>query len=119
MAGEDFMAHYEGPVLDAHHHIIWDWRENYPWMSRPMRPMIFGDDWSGLKQDYRIDDLLADFRTHDVRKSVHVQANFDMGRPVEETAELQRLADETGYPHGIVAYADLTDPNLATPPDAP
>lgn len=112
------MPLYEGPVLDAHHHIIWDWETNYPWLNRPMRPMIFGDDWSGMKKDYLIGDLLTDFATHDVKKSVHVQANFDMSRPVDETSGLQGFADETGFPQGIVAYADLTDPNLETILDA-
>ena len=79
------MPLYDGPVVDSHHHLFWDLK-NYPWMDRPMRPMIFGDDWSALKTEYQIEDLKADFATHNVVKSVHVQANFDISRPVDETA---------------------------------
>jgi predicted TIM-barrel fold metal-dependent hydrolase len=106
------MPLYDGPVVDSHHHIFWDLDKNYPWMHRPMRPMIFGDDWSALKQPYSVHDLKADFATHDVVASVHVQANFDINRPVDETKGLQEMADAEGFPSGIVGHADLTDPNL-------
>ena len=112
------MPRYDGPIIDSHHHIFWDLEANYPWMSQPMRPMIFGDDWSALKQAYSVGDLMADFEPHNVVKSVHVQANFDITRPVDETSGLQAMADETGFPTGIVGYADLTDPNLETILDA-
>jgi len=105
------MPLYDGPIVDSHHHLFWDLKK-YPWMNRPMRPMIFGDDWSALKQEYQIEDLKADFETHNVVKSVHVQANFDINRPVDETAGLQAIADEHGFPQGIVGHADLTDPNF-------
>ncbi|HCP00915.1 MAG TPA: hypothetical protein DIT35_05430, partial [Rhodospirillaceae bacterium] len=108
------MARYNGPIIDSHHHIFWDLEANYPWMSKPMRPMIFGDDWSGLKREYSVADLRSDFKPHNVVKSVHVQANFDITRPEDETAGLQAMADAEGFPNGIVAYADLTDPNLET-----
>ena len=79
-----------------------------------MRPMIFGDDWSALKREYSVAALKADFEPHNVVKSVHVQANFDISRPEDETAGLQAMADKDGFPTGIVAYADLTDPSLET-----
>ena len=90
------MPLYDGPVVDSHHHLFWNLTENYPWMSQRMRPMIFGDDWSVLKREYSIDDLKADFATHNVVKSVHVQANFDIARPVDETAGLQGFAEHRG-----------------------
>lgn len=105
------MPLYDGPVVDSHHHLFWD-LQNYPWMDQPMRPMIFGDDWSALKREYQVENLKADFVTHNVVKSVHVQANFDIARSADETAGLQDIADAHGFPHGIVGYADLTDPNL-------
>ncbi len=106
------MPLYEGPIVDSHHHTIWNREANYPWMNAPMRPMIFGDDWSGMKQDYSIEDLIADGASHNLAQSVHVQANFDMSRPADETKGLQGFADQHGFPHGIVAYADLTDSNV-------
>ena len=103
------MPLYDGPIVDSHHHTIWDCAANYPWMNAPMRPMIFGDDWSGMKQEYSIEQFIADSAPHNVTQSVHVQANFDMSRPADETKGLQGFADRHGFPHGIVAYADLTD----------
>ena len=106
------MPLYEGPIVDAHHHTIWDCEANYPWMNAPMRPMIFGDDWSALKQEYLIETFIADSASHNVTQSVHVQANFDMSRPADETKGLQGFADQHGFPHAIVAYADLTDSDV-------
>ena len=103
------MPLYEGPIVDSHHHTIWDCAANYPWMNAPMRPMIFGDDWSAMKQEYSIESFIAETASHNVTQSVHVQANFDMSRPADETKGLQGFAGQHGYPHGIVAYADLTD----------
>jgi len=106
------MPLYDGPIVDSHHHTLWDRAANYPWMGAPMRPMIFGDDWSALKQDYSIETFIAETASHNVTQSVHVQANFDMRRPVDETKGLQGFADKCGYPHGIVGYADLTSPDV-------
>ena len=106
------MPLYDGPIVDSHHHTIWNCEANYPWMNAPMRPMIFGDDWSGMKQEYLIETYIADSASHNVTQSVHVQANFDMTRPSDETKGLQGFADQHGFPHGIVAYADLTDSDV-------
>ncbi|MBF0279717.1 MAG: amidohydrolase family protein [SAR324 cluster bacterium] len=106
------MTYYEGPIVDAHHHLFWDWQNNYHWMAAPMKPMIFGEDWTSLKRDYLIGNLLQDFAPHYVVKSVHVQANFDFSRPVDETRGLQMVADKHEYPQGIVAFANMTDPDV-------
>jgi predicted TIM-barrel fold metal-dependent hydrolase len=45
-------------------------------------------------------------------KSVHVTANWGIPRALEETRWLQSVADKHGFPHGIVAQADLADPDL-------
>ncbi len=45
-------------------------------------------------------------------KSVHIQAFGFPDDPVGETEWVQKQTDKYGYPHGIVAYADLTEPNL-------
>ena len=105
------MPLYDGPIVDSHHHTIWD-LANYPWMNRPMRPMIFGDDWTAMKQEYTIETFMAETASHNVTQSVHVQANFDMSRPADETKGLQEFADRHGFPHAIVAYADLTAPDV-------
>jgi predicted TIM-barrel fold metal-dependent hydrolase len=45
-------------------------------------------------------------------KSVHIECGWDPSNPVGETEWLQRLADQHGYPHGIVARATLDAPNV-------
>ena len=101
---------YDGPIVDSHHH-LWHWQK-YPWLAAPMTPKMYGDDYSGLRQDYLVEDLRGDFGDNNVVKSVHVQANYDPSKPVEETAWLQEVADNSGYPHGIVGHALMTDPNV-------
>ncbi|HPG24603.1 MAG: amidohydrolase family protein [Spirochaetaceae bacterium] len=102
------------PVVDAHHH-LWDLKENrYPWLSPDRGPDPF-PDFERLCHDYLLEDFMADVSRQHVVKSVHVQAEHDEADPVRETAWLQRVADRPGsggFPHGIVAWADLSDPGV-------
>jgi predicted TIM-barrel fold metal-dependent hydrolase len=106
------MALYQGPIIDAHHH-LWDLSGGaYPWLGAERRPeMVFGPS-APLARDYLIADYLCDIAGENVVKSVHVEAGYG-GAPWEETAWLQAIADRHGYPHGIVAAAPLDDPELA------
>ena len=54
----------------------------------------------------------SDTRNQNVVKSVHIECGWDPSNPVGETEWLQRLADQHGYPHGIVARATLDAPNV-------
>jgi predicted TIM-barrel fold metal-dependent hydrolase len=92
------------PVIDAHHHI---WRkDDLPWLSGPMVPRIFGP-YEPLRRDYSIQEFLGDIGGTGVVKSVYVQANWAPDRAEDEVAWVQRQADEKGWPHGIVGYADM------------
>jgi predicted TIM-barrel fold metal-dependent hydrolase len=91
-------------IVDAHHH-IWH-RRDLPWLDGPMLPRIFGP-YEPIRRDYPIDEYLADIAGCDVVKSVYVQANWAKERFEDEVAYVQQAADETGYPHGIVGYADF------------
>lgn len=99
-------------IVDAHHH-LWDLRANYyPWLSDRIGPRMYGD-YASLRRDYLVQDFRADIGTLPVRKSVHVQAEHDARDPVRETRWLQAVAGAPGsggYPHAIVAYADLSAP---------
>ena len=64
------------------------------------------------ERSYSADDYIAETRSANVVKAVHVQAAIGTQDPVAETEWLQEAADRTGFPHGIVAYADLRDPNV-------
>ena len=69
-------------------------------------------DLRPLQQPYLVPDLLADAARQRLQKSVHVQANFDPADPVGETAWLEGVAAETGFPHGIVGFADFSSPDV-------
>lgn len=100
---------YDGPIIDAHHH-IWEVR-NYPWVTTSPVPRIFGTDYAALGHDYLVGDLLADFGANNVVKSVNMQGHWN-GDPVDETAYLQSVADRHGFPHGIVGDAKLAAPDV-------
>ncbi len=92
------------PVVDAHHHI---WRQDdLPWLKGPMVPRIFGP-YEPIRRDYPIDEYLADIAGTGVEKSVYVQTNWAPEKAEDEVAWVQKTADESGWPHAIVGYADL------------
>ncbi len=92
-------------VIDSHFHV---WRQaDLPWLNGPMQPRIFGDH-DAIRRDYPMGEYLADLAGSGVEKAVYVQANWPVDRAVEEAAWIETVALETGWPHGLVAYADLT-----------
>ena len=92
-------------IVDAHHHI---WRQaDLPWLTGPMQPRIFGP-YEPIRRDYPIAEYLDDLAGNGVVKSVYVQTNWANERFEDETAWVQRTAEETGWPHAIVAYADFS-----------
>ena len=95
--------------IDCHHH-MWDLDEGtYTWLEEedPAETEIVGD-YSAIRRSYRIGDFLADFEGSNVTKSVHVQAEYGGPDQVWETAWLQGIADQHGFPHGIIAKTDLS-----------
>ena len=96
-------------IVDAHHHI---WRQrDLPWLEGPMQPRIFGP-YDAIRRDYPIEEFLGDIAGSGVAQSVYVQANWEPARAVDEVAWVQAEADRTGFPHAIVGYADLRDPDV-------
>jgi len=92
-------------MIDAHHHI---WRRaDLPWLLGPEQPRIFGS-YGSIKRDYLIDEFLDDVVKKGIRKSVYVQANWAPNWFADEARWVQSTADEHGWPHAIVGYADFT-----------
>jgi len=92
-------------IIDSHHHI---WRQaDLKWLQGPMQPRIFGD-YESVRRDYPIEEFLEDIASSNVRKSVYVQANWPTDQFEDEVRWVQETADRTGWPHGIVGYADMT-----------
>ncbi|WP_181706490.1 amidohydrolase family protein [Chthonobacter rhizosphaerae] len=95
-------------VVDAHHHV---WRQaDLPWLLGPMQPRIFGP-YEPIRRDYPMAEYLADIAGLGIGKSVYVQANWAKDRFEDEAAWVSSVAAETGWPHAIVAYADMTVPD--------
>jgi predicted TIM-barrel fold metal-dependent hydrolase len=100
------------PMIDPHHH-LWDLeRFTYPWLTIRPLPLSVAGDVAPIAKSYHLDDYLADTTGHDLVKSVHVDAGFDPAQPVKETRWLQSIADHHGFPHGIVARAELQRPDV-------
>lgn len=92
-------------VIDTHFHI---WRQaDLPWLNGPMVPRIFGP-YEPIRRDYPIEEFLDDQKASGVAKAVYVQTNWAKERFEDEVAWVQRTAEETGWPHAIVGYADVT-----------
>jgi predicted TIM-barrel fold metal-dependent hydrolase len=105
------MAEQEFPIIDPHHHLYDLEHYRYPWLQDGVQPIVFGD-YSAIRKSYLIDDFLADAWNQNVVKSVHIDVGYDRTDPVGETRWLQSVADERGFPHGIVGYADLGQPDV-------
>jgi predicted TIM-barrel fold metal-dependent hydrolase len=96
-------------TIDAHHHI---WRlADLAWLSGPEVPRIFGP-YGPIRRDYPIEEFRADIAACDVVKSIYVQTNWPPGGELTEAEWIQATADATGWPHALVAYADLADPGV-------
>ncbi len=93
-------------IVDAHHH-LWDLSAvYYPWLTDRVGPRMYGD-YAGIRRDYLVEDFRRDIGTLPVVKSVHVQAECDRPRALDETRWLQAQADRHGLPSAIVAWVDL------------
>lgn len=97
------------PAVDAHHH-LWDAvRHSYPYLQDGSRDRMHGKP---LPRVYDIDQYLRDVVPAGVVKSVHIQCGWNPADPVGETRWLEGIAQQHGFPHAIVAHADLTNPQV-------
>ena len=103
------------PIVDAHHH-LWDLNnENtkYSWLMVTEGEAFFGD-YAAIRKSYLLEDYIKDAQNQNLIKSVHVQAEHDDDKPINETAWLQSLADNhsSKLPNAIVAFADFSKDNI-------
>jgi len=73
--------------------------KTHPWVEKS--PF----DKTYLPENYLLDNI--EFK---VVKCVNIQGDFWPYDPVKESKWLQSIADQHGYPHGIIGSADLSDP---------
>ena len=93
-------------LVDAHVHF---WRQaDLPWLNGPTVPRIFGD-YEALRRDYPVGEYVADAVPVGVRSAVYVQANWPAERVIEEVEWLASQHEEHGWPHAVIASADMFD----------
>lgn len=99
-------------IVDAHMH-LWDLDKiRYPWLTPPLPVGITGDVRS-IAKTYLLEDYLRDARGDGkikVAKVVHVEAGANPADSLHETRWLQSVADLHGFPHALVAHAELNNP---------
>lgn len=101
------------PFIDTHHHLWELGRFHYDWLTEP--------GWAGhnallgnykmIRVDWGMERLLKEFYGSNVGKSVHVEAAYAGPDPVEETAWLESVAREFGFPNALVVFCDLEQPD--------
>jgi L-fuconolactonase len=88
------------PAIDSHHH-FWDPnRGDYPWMVGPVLP---------IRRVFTPDDMRPLLAPAGVRKTILVQT----WSSYEESQEFLALAEATDFIAGVVAWVDLTAPEVA------
>ena len=86
-------------IVDSHHH-LWDLgARDYDWM--PPSPNV-------IRRDYMPEDLAPLLERVGVSRTVLVQAH----QSIEEAHWMLDIAEATGFVAGVVAWADLTSPDL-------
>ena len=97
-------------IVDAHHH-LWDLGRNYyPWLTdKPKRSEILGE-YLGIRRTYMPDDYKRDAAGFNVIQTVHVEAEHDRAEQVKETAWLQEISAQYGFPNAIVGHVWFTAP---------
>jgi predicted TIM-barrel fold metal-dependent hydrolase len=98
-------------IVDAHHH-LWDLGVlAYPWLEDGTHGHFLGD-YRALRRNYLPEDYRRDARNQRVVATVHVEAECDRARQVDETRWLTEIHARHGMPNAIVAHAwfDSGDP---------
>ncbi len=102
------------PIVDAHQH-FWDLRVNYhPWLCDEPPSLHRYGECSALRRNYLPADYFNDARGFEVLKTVYVETEWDPRDPLGETAWVERLRRETGFPTVMVGQAWLERADVAT-----
>ena len=103
---------YDGPIIDAHHH-LWDLAlGRHRWLTDTGGGIAALGDIAYMRHTYLPEDYLRDAGATRLAGSVHIEAVWDRGRsPVEETEWLDTLDKSHHVATRYVAYAPLSDPD--------
>ena len=100
--------------IDTHHH-LWDLTNNsYPWLDDGIDHFV--GDYEKIRKNYLIKDFFNSVGDLPIKKSVHVQAEWDPSSdPSNETKWLQGIAndeDSKGMPNAIIGFANFRLKNI-------
>lgn len=100
---------YDGPIIDAHHH-LWDLTMGkHPWLE-PSNGDVPLAGLENLRSSYLLEDYRRATERHDVAYSVHIEALWDASDPVGETRWLETLDKSAGVAARYVVAAPLGAP---------
>lgn len=93
-------------IIDPHHH-LWDLENlSYPWLRQEGEPFApIAGSIKPLMKSYLLRDYKQDSQRWNVVGDVHMEALS--ADKLTETQWLQKQYEDTGFPTGIVAHADL------------
>src|SRR5437870_1204118 len=95
------------PIVDPHQH-LWDLTHHrYPWLTQKPSPIRVAGPFHPLAPDYLPSHYLAETAAQNLVMSDHIDAGFDPSDPIAAPRWLQGIADNRGFPHGIVGHARL------------
>jgi predicted TIM-barrel fold metal-dependent hydrolase len=98
---------YDGPIIDAHHH-LWDLDlGRHPWLAPQSGDRGTLGDLSRIRRNYLPADYRRDAAGQNIVGSVHVEAGWDSLDPVAETAWLDALGPGGGIAERLVAQVPL------------
>ena len=108
------MPRYNGPIIDAHHH-LWDIElGRHPWLVDPKVGIGALGDISYMRKSYLPEDYLWDADGADIVGTVCIEALWDPARsPVEETEYLDALNPPGGIAARCIASTPLERPDVA------
>ena len=82
---------YDGPIIDAHHH-LWDLSlDRHPWLSASRGARGGLGDLAPLRRNYLPEDYRRDAARHNIVASVHVEAGWADDDCLGETRWLETL----------------------------
>ncbi len=100
-------ARYDGPIIDAHHH-LWDLSlRRHPWLEPEAGERGGLGDLGPLRRNYLPDDYRRDAARQNVVATVHVEAGWRSDDCLGETRWLETLDKAGGVAARYVAHVPL------------
>lgn len=99
-------------IVDAHQHFWYPDMHTHAWLDEPPLDDAFQGDMRPIWGAYGPADFHQDINGSHVVKSVYIECGWTPPDTLGEVRWAQSLADDGGFPHAIIGYARLEDPNL-------